>query len=61
MAASTITQFFALSSSETSESDNIILAAESIDPRRDPEALIQPDEFKLQEGIHPLCGASEGP
>ncbi|KAH8621778.1 hypothetical protein IG631_23655 [Alternaria alternata] len=61
MAASTITQFFARSSSETSESDNIILAAESIDPRRDPEALIQPDEFKLQGGIHPLCGASEGP
>ncbi|KAM4067463.1 DDE superfamily endonuclease [Hirsutella rhossiliensis] len=44
MAASTITQFFTGASNKPSRSDNVVLAPESINSRRDPEALIQPDE-----------------
>lgn len=62
MAASTITQFFARSSSKTSESDNIILAPESINHYCDPEALIQPDEFKLQGEQYIRCAVlAKGP
>jgi hypothetical protein len=62
MTASTITQFFVRSSSKTSESDNIILAPESINPRRDPEALIQPDEFTLQGEQYIRCAVlAKGP
>ena len=46
--ASTITQFFGGSSARRlRDSDNIILAPLSINPHRDPAALIEPDEFKL--------------
>jgi hypothetical protein len=48
---STITQFFSAQSgsgtSRPADSDNIILAPSSINPTRDPNALIEPDEFKL--------------
>ncbi|KAH7073098.1 hypothetical protein BKA63DRAFT_554688 [Paraphoma chrysanthemicola] len=55
MAAPTIPQFFPGSSFRTSESDNIILALGSINPRRDPEAMVQPDEFKLQGEQYIRC------
>jgi len=58
--ASTITQFFGRSASSTpksSDSDNIILAPESINPLRSPEALIGPDEFKLQGKQYIRCSA----
>jgi hypothetical protein len=44
MAASTITHFFTRASTKPSESDNVVLAPESINSRRDPDALIQLDE-----------------
>lgn len=56
--ASAITQFFGRSTSSTpkpSDSDNIILAPESINPLRNPEALIEPDEFKLQGKQYICC------
>ena len=56
--ASTITQLFGQSASSTlkpSDSDNIILPPESINPRRNPEAFINPDEFKLQGKQYIRC------
>lgn len=56
--ASAITQFFSRSASSTqkpSDSDNIILAPESINPLRNPEALIEPDEFMLQGKQYIRC------
>jgi len=58
--ASTITQFFGVRSGfstppKPSDSDNIILAPLSINPTRDPNALIEPDEFKLQGKQYIRC------
>jgi len=61
--ASTITQFFGGSSARRlRDSDNIILAPLSINPHRDPAALIEPDEFKLQGKQYIRCCAlAKGP
>jgi hypothetical protein len=57
MAAPTITHFFSRSSNRSSESDNVVLAPESINNTgsRDPDALIQLDEFKLQGEQYTRC------
>jgi hypothetical protein len=64
MAAPTITHFFSRSSNRSSESDNVVLAPESINNTgsRDPDALIQPDEFKLQGEQYTRCSViARGP
>ncbi|KAL6405977.1 HAT domain-containing protein [Ilyonectria robusta] len=62
MAAPTITRFFSRSSNRSSESDNVVLAPESINNSRDPDALIQPDEFKLQGEQYTRCSViARGP
>ena len=62
MAAPTITQFFARSPTRPSQSENVILAPESINPRRDAGALIRPDEFKLQGEQYTCCAVlAKGP
>ncbi|KAL6402704.1 HAT domain-containing protein [Ilyonectria robusta] len=61
MAAPTITRFFSRSSNR-SESDNVVLAPESINNSHDPDALIQPDEFKLQGEQYTRCSVlARGP
>ena len=37
--------------------DNFVLASLSINPKRDPKALIEPDEFKLQGKRYIRCSA----
>jgi hypothetical protein len=63
MAASTITRFFTRASTiKPSESDDIVLAPESINSRRDPGILTQPDEFKLQGEQYVRCAVlARGP
>ncbi|KJZ72759.1 hypothetical protein HIM_05901 [Hirsutella minnesotensis 3608] len=62
MAASTITNFFTGAANKSSKSDNVVLAPESIDSCRDPEALIQPDEFRLQGEQYTRCAVlARGP
>ncbi|KAI8411041.1 Uncharacterized protein HZ326_26390 [Fusarium oxysporum f. sp. albedinis] len=64
MAAPTITRFFSRSSNRSSESDNVVLAPESINNTgsRDPDALVQPDEFKLQGEQYTRCSViARGP
>jgi hypothetical protein len=59
--ASTITQFFGVRSSSSTlkqlDSDNFILAPLSMNPNRNPAALIEPDEFKLQGKQYIRCCA----
>ncbi|KAL6409897.1 HAT domain-containing protein [Ilyonectria robusta] len=54
MVVLTITRFFSRSSNR-SESDNVVLAPESINNSRDLDALIQPDKFKLQGEQYTRC------
>jgi hypothetical protein len=58
MASSGIAKFFNLTPKPVN-SDNIILAPESINPHRDPDALICPDEFKLYGKQYIRCNVSD--
>lgn len=54
--ATTITKFWRGSATpKPSHSDNFFLAPLSINPTRDPSAIIEPDEFKLQGNHYIRC------
>ncbi|KAJ6785140.1 hypothetical protein PWT90_08160 [Aphanocladium album] len=54
--ATPITKFWRGSATpEMSRSDNFFLAPLSINPTRDPSAIIEPDEFKLQGNYYIRC------